>query len=116
MKKPIIIERFKDDGEHSHYVLIKSETNELLWDEATEKETQENQSVWAFLYNSDCCESAVSAISIHKTKEGTEIAKELHKAEILKEWEDACKIDECFKNYPFDFDQWWGVKEMPLLP
>ena len=44
------------------------------------------------------------------------IAKELHKAEILKEWEDACKIDECFKNYPFDFDQWWGVKEMPFLP
>ena len=82
----------------------------------TQKETQENQSVWAFLYNSDCCESAVSAISIHKTKEGAEIAKELHKAEILKEWEDACKIDECFKNYPFDFDQWWGVKEMPLLP
>ena len=33
MKKPTIIERFTDNGEHSHYELFKTETGELLWSE-----------------------------------------------------------------------------------
>lgn len=38
MKKPIIVERNADNGEFSHYALIDSETQELLWSEAPEEE------------------------------------------------------------------------------
>jgi hypothetical protein len=41
MKKPTIIERFTDNGEHSHYSLIETETGDLLWSEAPEEETQQ---------------------------------------------------------------------------
>jgi len=72
--------------------------------------------VYEFLYNSDCCESAASTISIHKTKKGAEMAMEFHKNEKLKEWEKECKEYPPAKEYPFDFDQWWGVRECELLP
>ena len=72
--------------------------------------------VYEFLYNSDCCEGAASTVSIHKTKKGAEMAMEFHKNEKLKEWEKECKEDPPTKEYPFDFDQWWGVHECELLP
>ena len=72
--------------------------------------------VYEFLYNSDCCEGAASTISIHKTKKGAEMAMEFHKNEKLKEWEKECKEYPPTKEYPFDFDQWWGVRECELLP
>ena len=72
--------------------------------------------VYEFLYNSDCCEGAASTVSIHKTKKGAEMAMEFHKNEKLKEWEKECKEDPPTKEYPFDFDQWWGVRECELLP
>ena len=72
--------------------------------------------VYEFLYNSDCCEGAASTISIHKTKKGAEMAMEFHKHEKLKEWEKECKEYPPAKEYPFDFDQWWGVRECELLP
>ena len=72
--------------------------------------------VYEFLYNSDYCESAASTISIHKTKKGAEMAMENHKNEILKEWEKERKEYPHTKEYPFDFDQWWGVRECELLP
>lgn len=31
MKKPILVERFSDNGEHSHWDLIDSETQETIW-------------------------------------------------------------------------------------
>jgi hypothetical protein len=31
MKKPTIVEKFADNGEHSHWELINSETSETLW-------------------------------------------------------------------------------------
>lgn len=31
MKKPILVERFADNGEHSHWDLIDSETQETMW-------------------------------------------------------------------------------------
>ena len=40
--------------------------------------------VYEFVYNSNCCESAAAAISIHKTKKGAEMAMEFHKAEKTK--------------------------------
>jgi len=72
--------------------------------------------VYEFLYNSDCCECAALTISIHKTKKGAEMAMEFHKNEKLKEWEAECKKYLSSKEYPFDFDQWWGVRECELLP
>lgn len=72
--------------------------------------------VYEFLYNSDCCEGSASTISIHKTKKGAEMAMEFHKNEKLKEWEQECKEYPPAKEYPFDFDQWWGVHECELLP
>lgn len=41
MKKPIIVERFADNGEHSHYDLIEVETGELLWSEEPENNSNE---------------------------------------------------------------------------
>lgn len=72
--------------------------------------------VYEFLYNSDCCESSAATISIHKSKKGAEMAMEFHKNEKLKEWEKECKEYPPAKEYPFDFDQWWGVRECELLP
>jgi hypothetical protein len=31
--KPTIVERYADNGEHSHYDLINSDTGETLWSE-----------------------------------------------------------------------------------
>ena len=77
--------------------------------------------VYEFLYNSDCCESAAATISIHKTKKGAEMAMEFHKAEKQKEWNEMRKLDEendpeYWKEFKWDFDQWWGVRECELLP
>jgi hypothetical protein len=41
MEKPIIVERFADNGEHSHYDLIEAETGELLWSEEAENNNNE---------------------------------------------------------------------------
>lgn len=37
MKKPEIIEKFTDNGEHSHWILIDSNTGEILWSEISPK-------------------------------------------------------------------------------
>jgi acyl carrier protein len=31
MKRPIVIEKFSDNGQFSHYELVNSETGEVLW-------------------------------------------------------------------------------------
>lgn len=77
--------------------------------------------VYEFLYNSDCCESAAVTISIHKTKKGAEMAMESHKAETQKQWNEMRKLDEendpeYWKEFEWDFDQWWGVRKCKLLP
>jgi hypothetical protein len=41
MNKPIIVERYADNGSFSHYALIQEETGELLWSEAPEEEIQQ---------------------------------------------------------------------------
>lgn len=69
--------------------------------------------VYEFLYNSDCCESAASTMSIHKTKKGAEMAMEFHKAEKKREY-DELYDDEYKEGFDWDFDQWWGVRETNL--
>lgn len=68
--------------------------------------------VYEFLYNSDCCESAARTISIHRTRQGAETAMEFHRYEKKKEYED--DDNECKQEYPYDYDQWWGIRETEL--
>jgi len=46
MDKPIVVERFSDNGEHSHYALIDSENGELLWSELPEEEIEKMRQKW----------------------------------------------------------------------
>ncbi len=34
MEQPIVLERFADNGEHSHWALVSSEDHRVLWSEA----------------------------------------------------------------------------------
>lgn len=79
------------------------------------------ETVYEFLYNSDCCESTAATISIHKTRKGAEMAMEFHKNEIKEIYETNYPKDSKDKNviymreeYPFDYDQWWGIRETKL--
>ncbi len=38
MEKPTIVERFADNGEHSHWELVDTETSVVLWTESEEGE------------------------------------------------------------------------------
>lgn len=37
MKKPVVVERFADNGAHSHWELIDADTGAVLWAEAVQK-------------------------------------------------------------------------------
>ena len=43
MKKPTIIEKFADNGEHSHWTLCETQTGKYLWSEFPEEELSVNQ-------------------------------------------------------------------------
>lgn len=68
--------------------------------------------VYKFLYNSSCCESAASTLSIHKTRKGAEEAMVEHKAKILAEYD--MYDDEYKEDFSWDFDQWWNVDKVEL--
>jgi hypothetical protein len=73
--------------------------------------------VYEFLYNSSCCESAAHTMSIHKTQRGAEIAMEFHRNEKKNEYDELMNgyYDEEYKEeYPYDFDQWWEIRETEL--
>lgn len=38
MDKPVLVERFADNGDHSHWELVIAENSELLWSELIESE------------------------------------------------------------------------------
>lgn len=44
MNKPILVERYADNGAFSHWALIQEETGALLWSETPEEETQQIES------------------------------------------------------------------------
>lgn len=69
--------------------------------------------VYEFKYNSDCCESAPSTISIHQTLKGAEMAMEFHKNETKRAHEELFD-NEDEKEWDWDYDQWWGTKESEL--
>lgn len=81
-----------------------------------EQKNNEPIFVYKFLYNSDIHESTAYTISIHITEKGAEMAMELHKHKILKEWEEECEEYPQATKYPFDHNQWWGIEKTELLP
>ena len=70
--------------------------------------------VYAFLYNSCIYESAFGVMSLHKTREGAEMAMEFHKAELEKvHWEIYNKPEDYYTS-PFGEHQAWKVEEMTV--
>ena len=71
--------------------------------------------IYAFMYNSDCCESAAKTISLHRTIEGAENAMNFHKDNIRKDWEKECERYPYAAEYSFDWEQAWFVEPMVVL-
>ena len=72
--------------------------------------------VYEFLYNPNTYESAARTVSIHKTRRGAKKAIELQKEKALKEYEEVCNRLPDEKDFPFGYDQWWGIRESILMP
>lgn len=72
--------------------------------------------VYEFLYNPSVSESAPLTVSIHESESGAIQAMEAHRHEIWEDWNEEKKHNPEDVDYPWDFDQWWGVKESELLP
>jgi hypothetical protein len=73
--------------------------------------------VYEFLYNGSCCESAAHTVSIHRTRRGAEIAMEFHRNEMKNEYEELLRYDddeEYKEQFPYDYDNWWGIRETEL--
>ena len=72
--------------------------------------------IWEFAYTDCIHESAMAAISLHRTKKGAETAMYLHKEQERKKHKELYK-DEEPNIIPFEFDAMcaWGVYERELL-
>lgn len=75
------------------------------------KKVSVGDTLFEFLYNENCHESAARTVSIHKTIRGAEMAMEFHKSEIKKIHFEMMGDD---YEFPFDYNQWWGVKEVSV--
>lgn len=71
--------------------------------------------IYEFGYTSCIHESAMAAISLHKTKKGAEMALGFHKAEAKKDWIDMFPTKYDQKQYPFGDSERWDVFERDLL-
>jgi len=73
--------------------------------------------IYEFAYTDCIYESAMAAISLHKTEKGAETAMYLHKEEKRKEWIEMFGMeDEQIKtNMEFGKNSAWGVYERELL-
>ena len=83
----------------------------LGWQAAINETTR----VFEFVYNPNCSESAIATLSIHKTLKGAQMALDFHKAEKMEKWEIACEENKFNKDFPFDYDQYWGIIETDLV-
>jgi hypothetical protein len=68
-----------------------------------------------FLYNPMVHECGWITISTHKTPEGAERAKELHKSEAYKDWLDEFPTEDLQKAHPFGKDEDWRIGITELL-
>lgn len=67
-----------------------------------------------FLYNPDVIDSGWITQSIHSTRKGAELAMEMHKAELLKEWQEKLNSEDQ-ENCTFGNYQDWTICEFELL-
>ena len=70
--------------------------------------------VFELLYNPETNESCAKTVSIHKTREGCELALELHKQQIKKEFDEMWLDYEDKPEFEWDSCQWWGIRETEL--
>ena len=70
--------------------------------------------VYEFLYNPSTSESVSKTMSIHRTQKGAEMAMEFHRKRVYDDWLQECEEYPHAENYPFGFDQDWGVVETEL--
>ena len=68
-----------------------------------------------FLYNPMIHECGWITISTHKTPEGAEIAKEAHKIDALKDWEEEYPTEELRMTHPFGKNEDWRINSTELL-
>ncbi len=71
--------------------------------------------IWQFAYTDCIHESAMAAISLHKTKKGAETAMYLHKEQEKQKWLKLYSTKERQKMMPFGTHEEWGVYERELL-
>jgi len=76
--------------------------------------------VFMALHNPMAEESSAYTISLHKTRKGAEMAIELSKNEVQKEFKDLYETDELEHSgggmlFKWDDWQWWGIEEIELL-
>lgn len=74
--------------------------------------------VYAFKYCPCIYESADATISLHKTKEGAELALQLHKYNCLKEYEDYLnELDTDARKWVSEFraTESWSIEEIEIL-
>jgi hypothetical protein len=103
--------KFETDKEESFYMLGIRDAEQCR----PEDIVKISEIVWEFLYNSSCCESSSATMSIHRSQKGAEMAMEFHKAEIKKNYDRVNEDDEEYKqDFPFDYDQWWGIRATSL--
>lgn len=71
--------------------------------------------IWEFRYTDCIYESAMAAISLHRTQKGAEMAMEFHREQKRKEFEEMYK-DEEDVDWEFDDMVAWAVVEREILP
>lgn len=65
-------------------------------------------------YNDCIYESSFATLSVHLSKEGAEKAVQEHKDKTYKEWEEM--PNDYKKEYKYDEDIAWKVREIEILP
>ena len=70
MKEPKVIEKFADNGEHSHWKLIDDETGEVLWSEEP-KEVKNNALLRLISGNAWDLPTGVYEVGVVKAAPGT---------------------------------------------
>lgn len=72
--------------------------------------------VYAFIYNPCIYESAPQTVSLHRTRKGAELAMELHKEGLRKEFEEYDEWSKENGNFSLKFGkyEYWGVTEIEI--
>ena len=99
-----------------------AELNLLNYSDDDNSYVQRIETVYEFVYDSDCYECGVITQSIHKTRKGAEMAMEFHKNKIKQEYEDEREWDknnndfnpEYYDKYTWDWNQSWFIRETKL--